>query len=89
MAKKKPEQEVAIDYSKAVNDLKQSEPNIDSVAIVEGIDDLAFSTENWDISKELSKILSIWDSLSGISITISDKKYSILQSTPERTHNWS
>ena len=84
MAKKKPAQKVAIDYSKAVNDLKQSEPNIDSVAIVEGKDDLAFSTENWDISNELSKILSIWDSLSGISITISDKKYSILQSTPER-----
>ena len=85
MAKKKaPPSKAAIDYNKAVNGLKQSEPNIDSVAVIEGKDDLAFSTANWDINEELDKILSIWDSMSGVAITISDKKYSILQSTPER-----
>ena len=82
--KKSPSKATDIDYSKAVNSLKQSDPNIDSVAILEGKDDLAFSTANWDISEELSKIISIWDSMSGVSITISEKKYSILQSTPER-----
>ena len=85
MAKKKPSSKAAaVDYSKAINDLKKSELNIDNVVIVEGKDDLAFSTENWDISEEIIKILSIWDSMTGVSITISEKKYSILQSTPER-----
>ena len=84
MAKKKAPPKAAIDYNTTVKSLKQSEPNINSVAIIEGKDDLAFSTANWDISEELGKIISIWDSMSGVSITISDKKYSILQSTPER-----
>ena len=84
MAKKKPVQKAAIDYNETVKSLKQSDPNIDSVAIVEEKDKLVFSTANWDISVEVSKIISIWDSMSGVSITISEKKYSILQSTPER-----
>ncbi len=84
MAKKKPAQKAAIDYKETVKNLKQSDPNIDSVAIVEEKDKLVFSTANWDIDEEISKIISIWDSMSGVSITISEKKYSILQSTPER-----
>ena len=79
MAKKK-----SMDYNITIDNLKQSEPNIDKVVILEGKDELAFSTTNWNISKELTKILSIWDSMRGVSITISEKKYSILQSTPER-----
>lgn len=73
-----------IDYKKVVKSIKQSEPNITSVAIIEGKVDLAYSTENWDISEEINKFISIWESMSGKSITLTKNKYSILQSTPER-----
>ena len=49
MAKKKPVQKAAIDYNETVKSLKQSDPNIDSVAIVEEKDKLVFSTSTMAI----------------------------------------
>ena len=73
-----------VDYSNMVGNLKQSEPDIDAVAIIEGLDNLVFSTENWNISEDIGKIISIWDSMYGQALTVAGKKYSILQSTQER-----
>lgn len=74
---------MSVDYETAVRNLKQSEPEIIAVAIIEG-DNIVYSAENWDISADIKKILSIWESMYGQAITISGKKYSILQFTPER-----
>ncbi len=73
-----------IDYKTSVENLKQLEPDIISVAIIERGKELVYNTEDWDISEEVDKLVSIWDSMSGKSITIMGKKFSILQSTPER-----
>jgi hypothetical protein len=75
---------MSIDYENAVKNLKQSDPDIVSVAIIEGKDALAYSTENWNISADVQKLVSTWETTYGQSITISGKKYAILQSTPER-----
>ena len=72
-----------VDYEKAVKDLK-SETDIKSVAIIEGKYKIVYSTEDWDISEDIRKLVGIWDSQHGKSITVSDNKYSILQATPER-----
>ncbi|TFG06625.1 MAG: hypothetical protein EU539_07180, partial [Promethearchaeota archaeon] len=74
-----------VEYEQAVKNLKQSEPDIKSVVIVEDEpDNIVFSTEDWDLNEDIEKIINIWDSQHGKSFTIDDKKYSILQSTPER-----
>lgn len=75
---------MSVDYETAVSNLKQSEPEIKAVAIIEGDDKIVYSTENWDITTDVKKLVSIWDSMYGQAITISGKKYSILQFTPER-----
>jgi hypothetical protein len=73
-----------VDYSNMVGNLKQSEPDIEAVAIIEGRDNLVYSTENWDIREDIGKVVSIWDSMYGQAINVAGKKYSILQSTIER-----
>ena len=75
---------MSVDYEKAIKDLKKSETDIQSVAIIEGKYKISYSTEDWDLSKDIRKLIGIWDSMHGKSRTISDKKYSILQATPER-----
>lgn len=75
---------MAVDYEKAIEDLKKSETDILSVVIVEEKDKIIYSTDDWDLKNEIKKIIDIWDSMHGKSLTISEKKYSILQSTPER-----
>ena len=74
---------MAIDYEQAVKDLK-TESDIKSVAIIEGKYKIVFSTEDWDISGDIRKLVGIWDSMHGKSLTVSENKYSILQATPER-----
>ncbi|MBA7655416.1 hypothetical protein ES703_63320 [subsurface metagenome] len=74
---------MTVDYEQAVKDLK-TESDIKSVAIIEGKYKIVYSTEDWDISEDIRKLVGIWDSMHGKSLTLSDKKYSILQSTPER-----
>lgn len=74
---------MTVDYEKLVKDLK-TESDIKSVAIIEGKYKIVYSTEDWDISEDIRKLVGIWDSMHGKSLTLSDKKYSILQSTPER-----
>ena len=74
---------MTVDYEQAVKDLK-TESDIKSVAIIEGKYKIVYSTEDWDISGDIRKLVGIWDSMHGKSLTLSDKKYSILQSTPER-----
>lgn len=74
---------MTVDYEQAVKDLK-TESDIKSVAIIEGKYKIVYSTEDWDISEDIRKLVGIWDSMHGKSLTLSNKKYSILQSTPER-----
>ncbi|MFO8019473.1 MAG: hypothetical protein R6U96_12655 [Promethearchaeia archaeon] len=72
-----------VDYETAVYNLMEAEPAIIAVAIVKG-KDIVYSTDNWDISNDLSQVLSSWNSMNAQFIKISGVKYSMLQCTVER-----
>jgi len=73
-----------IDPATAVYNLMQKDPSIIAAAVVQGRDNILYSTDNWDISPDVAKVISSWSSLTAQFIMISGVKYSILQCTSER-----
>jgi len=73
-----------IDPATAVYNLMQKDPSIIAAAVVQGRDNILYSTDNWDISPDIAKVISSWSSLTAQFIMISGVKYSILQCTSER-----
>ena len=71
-------------YEKIANSLMESDSNINSVAIIEGENNLVYSTVNWDISGDIEDINSIWGSEEEKSISIMGVNYRILQNTFEK-----
>ncbi|MFX0073048.1 MAG: hypothetical protein ACFFAO_18375 [Candidatus Hermodarchaeota archaeon] len=45
------------DYDKVVKNLKQSEPDIQSVVILEEDNKIVFSTNDWDINEDVEKVI--------------------------------
>ncbi|MBD3256298.1 MAG: hypothetical protein GF383_14465 [Candidatus Lokiarchaeota archaeon] len=72
-----------VDPETAAYNLMQSEPSIIAVAILQGRD-IIYSTDNWDISADIGRVLSSWSSMNAQFIMISGVKYSMLQCTSER-----
>ncbi|MFX0072067.1 MAG: hypothetical protein ACFFAO_13345 [Candidatus Hermodarchaeota archaeon] len=72
-----------IDPQTATYNLMQGEPTIIAVAIIKG-KDIIYTTDNWDISADLGRVLSSWASMNSQFIMISGVKYSLLQCTSER-----
>ncbi|MHA1293130.1 MAG: hypothetical protein ACTSQJ_10715 [Promethearchaeota archaeon] len=72
------------DYNSAVNYLMETEPAIIAVAIIEGKQDIVYQTDNWDISPDVGRVISAWNSMNAQFIMISGVKYSMLQCTSER-----
>ena len=72
-----------LDPETAVYNLMQSEPTIIAVAVVSG-NDIIYSTDNWDISADIGRVVSSWSSMNAQFVMISGVKYSILQCTTER-----
>ena len=68
-----------IDFERIANDLMQLVPDIIALAIVDKDKNIAYSTDNWDISAELSNISLGWSTLKLPSINISGVKYITLQ----------
>jgi hypothetical protein len=73
-----------IDPATAVYNLMQKDPSIIAAAVVQGRDNILYSTDNWDISPDVAKVISSWSSMTAQFIMISGVKYSILQCTSER-----
>lgn len=73
-----------VDPETAVYDLMQKDPNIIATAVIEGKSDIIYSTDNWDISPDLGRVLSSWRGQNAQFIKISGVKYSMLQCTSER-----
>jgi hypothetical protein len=61
----------------------EAEPAIIAVSIIQGRE-IVYSTDNWDISDDLSQLLSSWSSMNAQFIMVSGVKYSMLQCTAER-----
>ena len=72
------------DPETVVYNLLQRDPSIIAAAVVQGRDTILYSTDNWDISADVSKVISSWNSMSAQFIMISGVKYSVLQCTTER-----
>jgi hypothetical protein len=73
-----------VDPETAVYDLMQKDPNIIAAAVIEGKSDIVYTTDNWDISSDLNRVLSSWRGQNAQFIKISGVKYSMLQCTSER-----
>ncbi|MFW9951668.1 MAG: hypothetical protein ACFFKA_16250 [Candidatus Thorarchaeota archaeon] len=67
-----------------IDNLMRKDPSIIAAAVIQGKDTILYSTDNWDISADVSKVISSWNSLTAQFIIISGVKYSILQCTSER-----
>jgi hypothetical protein len=66
-----------------IYNLMQKDPSIIAAAVLQG-NNIIYSTDNWDISADVGKVVSSWNSMNAQFIMISGVKYSILQCTTER-----
>ncbi|MFX0012281.1 MAG: hypothetical protein ACFE9R_18355 [Candidatus Hermodarchaeota archaeon] len=73
-----------IDPATAVYNLMQKDPSIIAAAVIQGRDNILYSTDNWDISPDVARVISSWSSMNAQFVMISGVKYSILQCTSER-----
>ncbi|KKK42573.1 hypothetical protein LCGC14_0385620 [marine sediment metagenome] len=70
------------DPESAINELMQSDPNIIAGAVLKG-KDIIYTTDNWDISGDVSKVVSSWIGQSARFIMVTGVKYSMLKMTSE------
>ncbi|MFW9901170.1 MAG: hypothetical protein ACFFDY_07780 [Candidatus Thorarchaeota archaeon] len=71
------------DPATAVYNLMQADPNIIAAAVIQG-KQIIYTTDNWDISGDIDRVVSSWVGQNAQFIMISGVKYSILQMEPER-----
>ena len=71
------------DPATAVYNLMQSDPNIIAAAVIQG-KQVIYTTDNWDISGDVDRVVSSWVGQNAQFIIVSGVKYSILQMEPER-----
>ena len=69
--------------SKIDNKIKE-DPEILAAAIIEGEKNILYSTEDWDISKDIDNINSVWGKNEKRYLYLSGNKYTILQNTVDR-----
>jgi len=72
-----------VDPESAIHNLMQAEPSIIAAVVIRGRD-IVYSTDNWDISADVGRVVSSWTSMNAQFIMISGVKYSLLQCTAER-----
>ncbi|MBY8987662.1 MAG: hypothetical protein KGD61_04350 [Candidatus Lokiarchaeota archaeon] len=75
---------MSTDPATIVYNLLQRDPSIVAAAVIHGKDTILYSTDNWDISADISRVVSSWNSLTAPFVIISGVKYSVLQCTSER-----
>ncbi|KKN49778.1 hypothetical protein LCGC14_0639240 [marine sediment metagenome] len=62
----------------------KKDESIIATTVIEGESNIVYSTENWDIRRDINKINSVWGSQGARDITIAEKEYKILQNTDEK-----
>ncbi len=72
-----------VDPQTAVYDLMQNDPHVIAAAVVKG-KEIIYTTDNWDISADIGRIVSSWIGQSAQFIMVSGVKYSVLQMEAER-----
>ena len=72
-----------VDPQTAVYNLMQNEPHIIAAAVLKG-KEIIYTTDNWDISADVDRVVSSWIGQNAQFIMVSGVKYSILQMEGER-----
>ena len=72
-----------LDPATAVYNLMQSDPNIIAAAVIKG-KEIIYTTDNWDVSGDVDRVVSSWVGQNAQFIMVSGVKYSILQMEAER-----
>ncbi|UCC21033.1 MAG: hypothetical protein JSV62_07070 [Promethearchaeota archaeon] len=72
-----------VDPATAVYNLMQADPNIIAAAVIKG-KEIVYTTDNWDISGDVDRVISSWVGQNAPFIMVSGVKYSILQMETER-----
>ena len=72
-----------IDPETAVYNLMQNDPHIIAATVLKG-KEILFSTDNWDISADIDRVVSSWVGQNAQFIIVSGVKYSVLQCEAER-----
>ena len=72
-----------VDPQTAVYNLMQADPHIIAAAVIKG-KDIIYTTDNWDISADVDRVVSSWIGQNAQFIMISGVKYSVLQIEAER-----
>ena len=72
-----------VDPATAVYNLMQADPNIIAAAVIKG-KQVIYTTDNWDISGDVDRVISSWIGQNAQFIMVSGVKYSILQMESER-----
>ena len=74
---------MSTDPATAIYNLMQTDPSILAVAVLKG-KDIVYSTDNWDISGDVGRLVSSWAGQNAQSVMVSGVKYSVLQCEQER-----
>ena len=72
-----------VDPQTAVYNLMQNDPHIIAAAVIRG-KEIIYTTDNWDISADIDRVISSWIGQSAQFLMISGVKYSVLQMEAER-----
>ncbi len=67
----------------AINNNLKPVKDINATVVIEGDHEIVYSTDNWDVSKDLIHLNEIWGFEEKRELFISGEKYSILQNTDE------
>jgi len=71
------------DPGTVIYNLMQSEPTIIAAVVLKG-NSIIYSTDNWDVSGDIERVVSSWSSMNAQFVMITGVKYSVLQCTTER-----
>ncbi|MFX1303927.1 MAG: hypothetical protein ACFE9X_11260 [Promethearchaeota archaeon] len=72
-----------VDAQTAIYNLMQTDPHIIAAAVIKG-KEIIYTTDNWDISADVDRVVSSWTGQNAQFIMISGVKYSVLQIEAER-----
>ncbi|MHA2283303.1 MAG: hypothetical protein ACXAC5_20885 [Promethearchaeota archaeon] len=72
-----------VDPATAVYNLMQADPHIIAAAVLKG-KEIIYTTDNWDISADIDRVISSWMGQNALFIMVSGVKYSVFQINPER-----
>jgi hypothetical protein len=73
-----------VNYKSIVKNLQKHYSDASEVAIVSNSGKIIYSTDNWDIKKDLKDLFSSWSSGNAQFVNVNGIRYSILQMEPER-----